>query len=95
MDAELERVSEGDAPGVTDLREAIDRVLSGHNMRILPHEQIIAKLDQNAKLFKIAIFKSTLAIPYTSVFLELDCGYWNDKAEKRLRDALENSKTIA
>lgn len=94
MDAELERVSENDAPGVTDLRMAIDRVLSGQKARILPHEQIIAKLDQSARSFKIAIFKSTVAIPYTSVFLELDCGYWNDKAEKRLRDSLENSKTL-
>ncbi len=85
---------ENDAPGVADIRKAIDRVLSGQNVRILPHEQIIAKLDQNAKVFKIAIFKSTFALPYTSVFLELDCGYWNDKSEKRLRDSLENSKTI-
>ena len=59
MDAELERVSGNDAPGVTDLRMAIDRVLSGQNARILPHEQIIAKLDQSARFFKIAIFKST------------------------------------
>jgi D-ribose pyranose/furanose isomerase RbsD len=95
MDGELDRVSEHDAPGVTDLKKALDRVLSGQNARFLPHEQIIAKLDQNAKFFRIAIFKSNLAIPYTSVFLELDCGYWNENAEKRLRDSLENSGTDA
>jgi len=26
-----------------------------------------------------------MRIPYTSVFFELDCGYWNDQAEKKLR----------
>jgi hypothetical protein len=26
-----------------------------------------------------------LTIPYTSVFLRLDCGYWTDEQEKKLR----------
>jgi hypothetical protein len=52
---------------------------------VLPHEQIIAKLDESGKLFRILVLKSTLAIPYTSVFFELDCGYWSREAEERLR----------
>ena len=55
---------------------------------VLPHDQIIAKLDESARLFRILILKSTLAIPYTSVFLELDCGYWTREAEQNLRLSL-------
>ncbi|MFT6621310.1 MAG: hypothetical protein ACJASX_004228, partial [Limisphaerales bacterium] len=29
---------------------------------------------------------------YTSVFLELDCGYWSGEKEKRLRDAIAKGK---
>jgi hypothetical protein len=29
-----------------------------------------------------------MTIPYTSVFFELDCGYWNAAAEQRLRKAI-------
>jgi hypothetical protein len=29
-----------------------------------------------------------MLIPYTSVFFELDCGYWNAEAEERLREAI-------
>jgi hypothetical protein len=29
-----------------------------------------------------------MTIPYTSVFFELDCGYWNAEAEQRLRQAM-------
>jgi hypothetical protein len=29
-----------------------------------------------------------MTIPYTSVFFELDCGYWNAEAEVRLRQAM-------
>jgi hypothetical protein len=89
LDAELALVSEKDAPGVTQLRREINLLL-GSNARVLDHEQIIARLDASAKLFNILILKSTLTIPYTSVFLELDCGYWNPEAEKRLRNSVAN-----
>jgi hypothetical protein len=41
-------------------------------------------------LYQILILKTTLTIPYTTVFLQLDCGYWSDAAEKRLRHSLAN-----
>lgn len=93
-DAELKHVPENDAPGVTELRAGLDRLI-GNNAHLLEHEQIIAKLDESARLFNILILKSTLTIPYTSVFLELDCGYWNANAEKRLRDSIANSTAAA
>lgn len=90
VDAELKLVAEADAPGVTALRNDITRQLEGMNTRELAHEQIIARLDQAGTLFRILILKSTLTIPYTSVFLELDCGYWSEEAEKRLRSIQVN-----
>lgn len=89
LDAELKHVSEGDAPGVNALRDEIDRLLNGLDSRVLEHERIIEKLDESARLFKVLILKSTLAIPYTSVFLELDCGYWSAAAESRLRESIK------
>ena len=87
LDAELQLIKEEDAPGVNAVRSEISRHLAAKNTRSLPHEQIIGRLDEAGKLFRVLILKSTLTVPYTSVFLELDCGYWNDDAEKRLRDA--------
>ena len=87
LDAELQLVKEEDAPGVSAVRTEIVRNLEAMNARSLPHEQIIARLDEAGKLFRILIVKSTLTIPYTSVFLELDCGYWSEEAEARLRKA--------
>lgn len=87
FDSELKLVTESAAPGVTALRKTLTGLLIGENVRELAHEEMITKLNQTARLFRVLILKSTLAIPYSSVFLELDCGYWNDEAEKRLRDA--------
>lgn len=86
LDAELQLVSDADAPGVSALRSEISRQMAGQHTRSLAHEEIIARLDEAGKLFRVLILKSTLTIPYTSVFLELDCGYWKEEAEKRLRD---------
>jgi hypothetical protein len=90
VDAELRFLSEGDAPGVLEYRRGLDRILNGRKILELDHEKIIAKLDACGRLFRILILKSTLAIPYTSVFLELDCRYWNSDAERRLRACLTN-----
>ena len=87
LDAELKLVAEADAPGINALRSEMTRKLAGKNTLELAHEQIIDRLDKAGSLFRILILKSTLAIPYTSVFLELDCGYWSHEAENRLRSA--------
>ena len=90
LDAELHQVTEEDAPGVSAVRREITEHLPAKNTRSLVHEKIITRLDEAGKLFRILIFKSTLKIPYTSVFLELDCGYWSEDAEKRLRSGQQN-----
>ncbi|MGA2218091.1 MAG: hypothetical protein ABSG51_08390, partial [Terracidiphilus sp.] len=80
---------EEDAPGVTAFRQDLYRILDDRNAREIDHEQIISKLDMSGRLFRILILKSTLTIPYSSIFLELDCGYWNSDSETRLRSALK------
>ena len=87
-DAELKFVPETEAHGVTAYRDALANLLSKSDAQSLPHEEIISKLDEAGKTFHILILKTRLTIPYTSVFLRLDCGYWPADAEKRLREAM-------
>ena len=87
-DAELKVVPESDAKGVTSYRGALTKVLGKNEAQSLPHEEIIAKLDEAGKTFHILVLKTKITIPYTSVFIRLDCGYWSDDAEKRLRAAM-------
>ena len=91
-DSELCFVDDNDAPGVSAYREQLDALLAHASRKQQLHEEIIAKLDQSAQIFCILIVKTTLTIPYTSVFFELDCGYWNAEAEDRLRHAIEVSE---
>lgn len=91
LDAELDGVSEADAPGVTDYRSKLKESLKGRQVKIMPHEDIIRELDKEAENFNILLLKTNMTIPYTSVFLRLDCGYWNAAKEKRLRDAITSN----
>jgi D-ribose pyranose/furanose isomerase RbsD len=88
MDAELPFVPEKDAPGVTAYREKVKATLGGRTITSLPHEQIIAKVDEVGKTFHIVVLKTTMTVPYTSVFLQLNCKYWSDDAEAQMRKAM-------
>ncbi len=88
VDQELASVAESDAPGVLAYRAKLEKLL-GPAPRRLPHEQIIAKLDQAAQVFNVLVVKTAMTIPYTSVFFELECGYWSPEAEQRLRRAMK------
>ena len=56
------------------------------------HEDIIRELDASAELFDVLIIKTDLAIPYTSVFFQLECGYWNTESETQLRNKMNNNE---
>lgn len=90
LDRELAHVSEADAPGVDQYRRQLEAALQGSNLSRIPHEEIIARLDLSARVFRILIVKTPMTIPYTSVFFELDCRYWNADAEHRLRHAMQS-----
>ena len=87
-DAELTFILEEDAPGITSYRKHLSDLLSGYEVRALLHEEIISRLDRTAEVFQVLLIKTKMRIPYTSVFVELDCGYWNALAEARLREAM-------
>lgn len=91
-DAEMKFVAETNAPGISGYRDGLAKVLMSQPAQVLPHEQIIAKLDEAGKTFKVLLIKTPLTKPYTSVFFQLECGYWNAESEKQLREAMREAK---
>jgi hypothetical protein len=64
-------------------------MLAGLETKPVLHEELIARLDQVAKTFRILMIKTNLTLPYTSVFMELDCGYWSPESEANMREAMK------
>jgi hypothetical protein len=85
MDAELPFVSEQDAPGVSAVRAETNDLFRGYPVESLPHDRLIANIEEAGKHFNVLVLKTNLTIPYTSVFIRLDCKYWGADAESRLR----------
>jgi hypothetical protein len=91
-DQELEFLDDKAAPGVSAYRKQLAAMLGNRKVNALPHEQIISKLDEVSRTFNVLIIKTDIAIPYTSVFLQLNASYWSDEAEAQLRAAMRAGK---
>jgi len=91
LDAELAHLPECDAPGITEYRATLAHLLDDREPQRLPHEEIIARLAEAARDFRLLVLKTTFTLPYTSLFLQLDCAYWSAEAEHRLRNSLNRS----
>jgi hypothetical protein len=94
VDAELAFVPEADAKGIGAYRESLKGILRDQQTPV-PHEQLIRGLQEASAGFQVLILKSNLALPYTSVFVKLECGYWGDDAEARLRRAMTSTPAKA
>ena len=88
MDAELPYVQEEDAPGTSAYRDAIDKLFDGLTVQPELHEKLIAEVGEAGQSFHVLVLKTKLTVPYSSVFFRLNCKYWGDDAEERLRSKM-------
>lgn len=84
-DLELEMLDEGLVKGSTKFKENLYKIYPKEAYKSILHEEIFSKMDSSSKIFKILVLKSETTIPYSSVFMELDCKYWNPELESLLR----------
>jgi len=92
LDTEMQYISEQDVEGIDQYRKDLKNLLADQIQMSLPHDQLIAKLDEVAQMFHVLVLKSELTLPYTSVFIELECGYWSAEKENRLQQAIKLGK---
>ena len=85
MDAELPFISDSDAPGVSAYRSEIGKFLYKSPAQSRPHEALISDVEEAGKSFHVLVLKTNMTIPYTSLFIRLDCKYWSADQEKHLR----------
>jgi L-fucose mutarotase/ribose pyranase (RbsD/FucU family) len=88
QDTELNYLDEGLVKGVDKYKKEVKTIWSKYTVQEIPHEAIFKKIDEASKLFKVIVLKTESLQPYTSVFIELDCGYWDAKREESLRSRI-------
>ena len=88
LDRELAAVPEADAPGIDTYRERLDELLEDRPVERELHGDLLVQLGREADTYCVLVLKTDSTLPYTSLFLRLDCGYWTPEAEERLRASL-------
>lgn len=91
-DKELSFITEDQAKGVKKFANESQQLFNSEQVQTILHDSIFTKLDEASKLFKILVFKTNETIPYTSVFLQLDCAYWSADKERQLRISMNTNK---
>lgn len=84
-DKELEFLTPQLVPLVEKYKKDLQKTLKGIEPQTLLHDSVFVKIDQASKLFKVIVLKTEETIPYSSVFLQLDCKYWSSENEQALR----------
>ena len=85
LDRELDYVTEDLAPGADATRAGLAETLRNLGPTPVLHAELIERLGQVAESFRVLVLKTTGVVPYSSVFVELDCGYWSPENEAELR----------
>ena len=88
-DKELNTLNDKLVPGISKYKKDLQKVFKGRPVQGVLHMDLINKLDESGKTFKVLILKTNMAMPYTSVFLNLDCKYWGPAKEKQLRELMK------
>lgn len=88
-DLELKYMDDSIMAGAEKMRKTIYQTIGKYvegDLQCLHHnKELFPKFDAVSKQFSILVIKTNCTIPYSSVFLELGCGYWSDEKETMLR----------
>lgn len=82
-------LEETEAPGINTYRTIRDKILNGREARALPHNALELLLMDAKKKHRVLVIKSNTLLPYSSIFLELESGYWDGEAETSLRKRMK------
>ncbi|MEO5917495.1 MAG: RbsD/FucU domain-containing protein [Luteolibacter sp.] len=90
---ELRSMENDFAPGIDELRKKLQGSLHGHETTELDQQSLLTLLEDASRSFDVLVIRTPTALPYSSVFLELQPGYWDVDSETRLRDRIERERT--
>lgn len=87
---ELRHIPNDRAPGMDEYRRYLESAMRGYPTREMEHKSLSLLLEDSSKTFAVLVLKTNTALPYSSVFIELDSGYWDAESERALRKSIES-----
>jgi hypothetical protein len=89
---ELRSVENDCAPGIDEFRKRLKVSLHGRETTELDQQSLLTLLEDANRSFDVLVIRTQSALPYSSVFLELQPGYWDAESEARLRERIDRER---
>jgi len=89
---ELSALENDYAPGIDEFRKRLQPAMHAHETTELEQQSLLTLMEDTNKTFEVLVIRTNTALPYTSVFMELQPGYWNSDSESALREKLERQR---
>ena len=89
---ELRSLDEEMVPGIEAHRKRVKEALHGHEATELDQESLMTLLQDANRSFDVLVVRTKTALPYTTVFMELQPGYWDAESESRLRARISRER---
>lgn len=89
---ELRAVENDYAPGIEDYRKNIRAAMHGRETTELEQSSLMTLIQDATKSFDVLVVRTSTALPYSSVFLELEPGYWDGESEDHLRSQIQRQR---
>ena len=79
-------------PGIDEHRRRLTTALRSHETTELEQQSLLTLLADASQNFNVLVIRTPTALPYTSVFIELQPGYWDAESEARLRERIARER---
>ncbi len=90
-DKELNYITATQVPEIEKFKTELFEIIPKDQAQTMLHDSVFVKIAKASTLFRIVVLKTEQVIPYSSVFLQLDCKYWPSEYEKQLRESMQKN----
>lgn len=85
-------MSNDTAPGIDEWKRKTQQALLGMETTSLEQESLMSLVADANRSFEVLVVRTSSALPYSSIFIELQPGYWDAEAEQQLRARMEQER---
>jgi D-ribose pyranose/furanose isomerase RbsD len=89
---EMRAVENNFAPGMDTYREALKKSLHAHETTELDQQALLTLMEDANRTLDVLVIRTQTALPYSSIFMELQPGYWDGESEARLRERIQRQR---
>lgn len=92
QDEELKALTDDLCPGIQDYRSTVQKFVPESEVSYVRHDKLLSRINSVSNSYNVLVIKTKLVLPYTSLFIELDCKYWNKDSQEKLEKTLREMK---